>query len=143
MLTHLFYFIGLLFIWKELNWIYSPKEKTDDAKKFFELSKINKGRKWDAMTPEYKSEIKSKIPRMIIYFWLFIGLFTFQWDAFLFILLFNLVIIAPLSKLTRFSGAYVALHWLNSVIGFAFGIFVIINHYHLHISLLNEFKRWL
>jgi hypothetical protein len=114
-----------------------------EVKKFEELSKLNKGKKWDFMTPEYKSEIKSKIFLIPLVLWLFIGLFTSQWDAFLFMIILNIVIVAPLSKLTKFSFAYTAIHWVNSVIGFAFGVFVIINHYHLHLSLFYVIKDWL
>ena len=60
-MTHLFYFVAVFFIWRELRWIYSPIEMVAEVKKFDELSKLNKGRKWDLMTPEYKSELKSKI----------------------------------------------------------------------------------
>ena len=133
-MTHLFYLTGLLFIWRELLWIYSPKEQVEKIKAYNELSKLNKGKKWDDFTPEYKSALKGNIHLLIIFLWLFIGLFTFQWDVFLFMLVFNLVIIAPLSRLTRYSYVYMAIHWVNSVIGFAFGVFVIINHYHLQIS---------
>lgn len=142
-MTHLFYFVAVFFIWRELRWIYSPTEMVAEVKKFDELSKLNKGKKWGFMTPEYKSEIKSKIFLIPLFLWLFIGLFTFQWDAFLFMIILNIVIVAPLSKLTKFSFAYTAIHWINSVIGFAFGVFVIINHYHLHISLYSVIKDWL
>ena len=142
-MTHLFYFVAIFFIWREMRWIYSPIEMTKEYKKYDELSKLNKGRKWDLMTPEYKSELKSKIFLMPLVIWVFVGLFTFQWDAFLLMLLLNLIIIAPLSKITKFSFAYTAIHWVNSIIGFAFGVFVIINHYHLHISLYSVLKEWL
>lgn len=41
------------------------------------------------------------------------------------------------------SGEYTALHWLNSVIGFAFGIFIIVNSYHLKINAYEWFMQWL
>ena len=142
-MTHLFYFVAIFFIWRELRWIYSPKEMVEEVKNYDALSKLNKGKKWDAMTPEYKSEIKSKIFLIPLFIWLFMGLFTFQWDAFLLMLILNIVVIAPLSKLTKYSFAYLAIHWVNSLIGFAFGVFVIVNHYHLHISLFSAIKEWL
>jgi hypothetical protein len=142
-MTHLFYFVGVFFIWHELRWIYAPAQMVAEAKKFEYLSKLNKGKKWDSMTPEYKSELKSKILLIPLFIWLFVGLFTVQWDAFLFIILFNFVVITPLSKLVKFSFAYTVIHWVNSVIGFTFGVFVIINHYHLHISLYEVIKTWL
>lgn len=142
-MTHLFYFVAIFFIWHELRWIYSPTEMVSEVKKFDELSKLNKGKKWDFMTPDYKSELKSKMFQIVLIIWLFIGLFTFQWDAFLFMIILNTAIVAPLSKLTKFSFAYTVIHWINSVIGFVFGVFVIINHYHLHLSLYSIIKGWL
>jgi len=71
---------------------------------------------------------------MLLLLWSFVGLFTGQWVLFVLLLLFNFLIITPISRLTRFSFAYLVLHWINAVIGFAFGMFIIINHYHLHID---------
>lgn len=134
MMTHLFYFTTIFFLFKEIQWLYSPRERVDEVKKFSELSKLNKGKKWDDYSEEYKSALKSKVFVIFIPLWMFVGLFTFQWVAFLIMLLFNFVIIAPFSQLTKYSFAYLILHWINSVIGFAFGIFVILNHYHLHLN---------
>ncbi len=142
-MTHLFYFMAIFFIWREMRWIYSPKEMVADVKNFDTLGKLNKGQKWDKMSTEYKSEIKSKIWLLPLFIWLFAGLFTFQWDAFLIMIILNIVVVAPLSKLTKYNFAYLAIHWVNSIIGFAFGIFVIINKYHLRISLFNTIKEWL
>lgn len=138
-MTTIYYLSTILFIWAELDWLVSPIEKTNDAKRFFELSKLNKGKKWDEFSKEYKSELKSKVWLIWILLWMFIGLFTFQWAGFLAMLIFNIVIISPLSKLTMYSIAYTVIHWFNSLIGFAFGVFVIINHYHLKIDLTQWF----
>lgn len=138
-MTTIYYLSTILFIWVEWAWLVSPIEKTNDAKKFFELSKQFKGKKWDEFSKEYKSELKSKVWLIWILLWMFIGLFTFQWAGFLAMLVFNILIISPISKLTRFSIAYTVIHWLNSVVGFAFGVFVIINHYHLKIDLIQWF----
>jgi hypothetical protein len=138
-MTTIYYLSTILFIWAEWAWLVSPIEKTNDAKKFFELSKLNKGKKWDEFSKEYKSELKSKVWLIWILLWMFIGLFTFQWAGFLAMLVFNILIVSPLSKLTRYSIAYTIIHWFNSLIGFAFGVFVIINHYHLKIDLNQWF----
>lgn len=138
-MTTIYYLSTIFFIWVELAWLVSPIKKTNDAKNFFELSKLNKGKKWDEFSKEYKSELKSKVWLIWILLWVFIGLFTFQWAGFLAMLIFNILIIAPLSKLTRYSMVYTVIHWFNSLIGFAFGVFVIINHYHLKFDLTQWF----
>lgn len=134
-MTTIYYLSTILIIWLELTWLMSPIEKTNDAKKFFELSKQFKGKKWDEFSEEYKSEMRGKFLHIFVLIWLFFGLFTFQWAGFLAILVFNFLIIGPISKITRFSIAYTIIHFCNSIIGFAFGLFIIINHYHLHIDL--------
>ena len=62
-----------------------------------------------------------------------------QWILFLSFLLLNILIVGPISKLVRFSFAYTLLHWINSLIGFAFGLFVVINHFHLKIDTYKLF----
>jgi len=140
-MTSIYYFSTIIFIWVELLWIMSPIEKTLEAKQFAELSKENKGKKWDDFSSEYKTEIKKKLGLLYIVIWMLIGLFTVQWVAFLAILIFNFGIINPLSKIKKYSMFYTVIHWLNSIIGFAFAVFVIINHYHLHIDLTELFFR--
>ena len=143
MLTNLFYFLGLFFIWREIKWIVAPSEQVEYKKEFDKHSKLNKGKKWDTYSKEYKDILKSSWSILITVFWLFIGIFTVQWFTFLVVLLFNIIIIAPLSKIFKYSFAYLVLHWINSLIGLAFGLFVIINHYHLHIDVWSLIKPYL
>ena len=143
MLATIFYFSTIFIIFIECGWVLHPIDKTDDAKKFFKLSAENKDKKWDDYSDQYKSELKSKIGLLYVFVWFIIGLFTVQWVGFLAILLFNLLIIAPISKLLKFSFAYTILHWFNSFIGLAFAIFTIINHFHLRIDLFQYFNSFL
>lgn len=131
----IYYLSTIIFLWNELLWMIQPLEKTLRTKKLNSFQKEFKGKNWDEYPENYKSEIKSRVWQIWILIWLFIGLFTFQWAGFLAFLGFNLIIIAPISKLTNFSFAYTVIHWLNSIIGFVFGVFVIVNHYHLKIDL--------
>ena len=143
MLATIFYLSTIFIIFIELAWVLHPIDKTENAKKFFKLTAENKGKKWDDYSSEYKSELKFKIGLLYFFVWFIVGLFTFQWAGFLVVLLFNLLIIAPISKLVKFSFAYTVLHWLNSIIGLAFAIFTIINHYHLRIDLFQFFSSLL
>jgi len=134
-MTTIYYLSTIIFLIAELHWLVSPIEKTESARKFFALSKLNKGKKWDEFSEDYKSELKSKIWLVYILFWMLIGLFTFQWQAFLIMIVFNFLIISPLSKIFKYTFIYTVLHWINSLIGFVFGVFIIINHYHLKLNL--------
>ena len=141
-MSTIFYLMTIQFIWYELVWITRPFEKTNEVKEFDLLQKQFKGKKWNDFSKEYKSELKSKLWLVLMTLWMFLGLFTSQWIAFLFILVFNFIVIAPLSKLLKYSVGYTILHWFNSIIGFVFGIFIIINHYHLNINLTELFLQY-
>ena len=78
MITHLFYLTGLLFIWSEIKWIISPQEQVEFRKRFDVLSKENKGKKWDGFSEEYKEVLKSCWGLIVIFLWMFIGIFTVQ-----------------------------------------------------------------
>lgn len=138
-MTTIYYFSTIIFIVMEWLWLVSPIEKTKDNKRYSELLKEFKGKKWDEFSTEYKSQFYSRLWHVWVLFWFFIGLFTFQWLAFLGMLIFNILVISPLSRLTRYSIVYTVIHWLNSLIKLVFGLFVIINHYHLKIDL----TQWL
>jgi len=107
----------------------------NDAKQFYELSKLNDGKKWETYSEEYKDQIKSKLSQAYIIVWLFIGLFTYQWIIFLLNLVFSVLVISPLSKKLLHTKLFTPLHWVNSVIGFSFCVFVIVNHYHLKLDI--------
>ncbi len=138
-MTTIYYLSTIIFLVIELGWLISPIEKANKARKFLELSKQIKDKKWDEFSEEFKSEFKSNLWQVWILIWLFIGLFTFQWAGFLAMLIFNILIVSPLSKLTINTFFYIILHWVNSIVGFVFAIFVIVNHYHLKIDLTQWF----
>lgn len=119
----------------QLAWLLAPVEQTLEAKKYIELSNQFKGKQWFEYSKEYKIELKSKGWLVWVFLWMFIGLFTSQWVVFLAIFIFNLLIVPPITKLTRFSMAYTIIGWLKSAINLALVLFVIVNHYHLKIDL--------
>jgi hypothetical protein len=143
MFKFLFYLIGMVGLMAEIAWLFSPRESLKKALRFNELSKLNKGRKTDDYTPEYKDMLRAYIPSVFLVFYLIFGIFTFQWVIFLSYLLFNIIIISPLSKLTvnRSNLLYASIHWVSSLIGTAFIIFTIINAYHLHIDFTNVIAK--
>lgn len=135
-MKHLFYFMGIVFIIYELGWLLNLKDNIDKSKKLRKETKKNKGKKWDDMTDKYKNLLKTRgLASLIFSSWMFAGLLTFNWVAFMIMIMFNFVVIAPISKLTQYNWAYSCLHWINSLLGFVFGIFVIVNSYHLKINL--------
>ena len=138
-MTTLYYISTLIIIYLEWDWLLHPFDKFKEAKAFQEMTKTLKGKKWNEYPQEYKSMVGNKLWALYTPIWLFIGLFTFQWVGFLLILVLNFFIIAPLSKFTKNSIAYIMINWVNSLIGLVFALFVIVNHYHLNIDL----TQWL
>lgn len=139
-MKHLYYSIGILFIIHELLWMLDIKSRLEKNRNILKEAKINKGRSFDDMTAEYINMLKTNVlVSYVILVWLFVGLFTFNWLAFLIEIIFNFVIVAPISKLIKYNNAYIILHWFNSLFGFSFGIFVILNTYHLKIDLYDWF----
>lgn len=139
-MKHLFYLIGLLFIYREVLWMIKPESQYFDSIRRIELGKKNKSLKWEDSSQDYKDEMIYFIISLLCTNWLFIGLASFNWVAFLLMLAFQFIIIAPIDKLLRRFNQHViniTLHWINSVVGFSFGVFVVINSYHLKINLLD------
>lgn len=132
----IFYLSSIVFLFKELQWIIAPSQEAEKSKRRELLVKQTKNVKFDLLTSQQKSDYITIIILFIFCFgWLFVGLFTFQWQVFLAFLLLQIIVISPISKLTKYSFFYTALHWLNSIFGLAFILFVIINSYHLKIDI--------
>jgi hypothetical protein len=134
-MTHLFYLFGIAFIIYEVMWIIDPISMTEKARTHNKLSKENKGKSWDDYSEHYELRIETRgLFSLMVTLWLVLGLFTFQWALFAVVLVFNIIIVSPLSKLTRDNIGYTIIHWFNSLKGLVFGVFIIVNKYHLHID---------
>lgn len=144
-MNHIFHLFTIAFILYEISWLIEPLEKTARRKREDEIRKANKDenkKPWGEWSPEYKSLFNKTILKSVMLFWLFGGLFSFNWVGFLALIVWSMAIVPPIAKLTKFSFAYTVLHWVNALIGAAFGIFVILNSYHLRIDLLELVKAW-
>lgn len=141
-MTHLFYFVGLIFLIYEILFLFSIRKKLTDAKNFEEKSKENKGKSWNEYSEEYKTELIERCFLLIFPLFFFVGLFTQQWFTFLLFLILQFSIFLPLSKLLGFSPLRYFTTGLNTLLGIVFSLFVIINHYHLHIDTFQIFMEW-
>lgn len=142
--TTIYYLSTIVFLYVQLGWVMRPIEKTIKYNRYKLLSKEFENKKEEEYSEEYKKEKETKsFQALWIAVWLFIGLFTFQWAGFLSIILLNILIISPLSKIARSTFFEVIINWINSIIGLSFAIFVIINHYHLKIYLAQIFMNLL
>ena len=55
----------------------------------------------------------------------------------------QLFVIIPLVSMIGYGFMYTVVNWINSVIGFAFGVFVIVNSYHLKINVYELVMQWI
>ncbi len=100
-LTNLYYISTLFFMWYELQWILNTKEKCEENKKFFKLYEQFKGKKWNEFSDLYKTKLKEVFKNVYVLAWIFIGVFTVQWVAFVIFIIYMFVIISPISKNLR------------------------------------------
>lgn len=114
-MKHLFYFIGLFPLIYEMSVIINPKRV------YSFKERIKAAGKFDNFTSSQKSYAILSLGYLV---WAFIGLISFNWVAFLF-----LIAISFIPKKHFF------LMWLDSVISFLILLFVLLNSYHFKIDL--------
>ena len=141
-MTNLFYLIGLIFLIYEINYLFSIKEKQLKNEKFKKLLKEFENKKWDDYSEEYKNMLVGKISLLIFVIFFFVGLLSQQWFTFLLYLIAQFVIIGPLSKLFNNTPLKILITGINTIIGIIFSLFIILNHYHLHIDTYQIFIEW-
>ena len=134
-MEHIFYFIGILFLIYEVYFLLNLKNELNEYKRFKELTNEFKNLEWDDYSEEYKKLFKNKAFVLIFLFWLFIGLASSQWVLFLVFLLFQFIIIKPISDLVKFSFYRYFVTGFNTVVGIIFSLFLILNKYHFKLNL--------
>jgi hypothetical protein len=114
-MKHVFYFIGLLPLIYEMSVIMNPK------KIYASKERIKASGKFDNFTSGQKSYAILSLGYLV---WAFIGLFSFNWVAFLF-----LIAISFIPK------KHFILMFADSVVSFIILLFVLLNSYHFKIDL--------
>lgn len=135
MITDIYYFLSIFVLFNQLKWILNPKEMMDDIVHTLDVIQKSSVEEYDKNNVEYKSAIKRLFNSIFIIGWLFLGFFTNQWVLFMFLSIFQFIIIHPISKLIKnYQTPYIFFHWLNSLIGFLSISFIVLNQYKLHID---------
>jgi hypothetical protein len=145
----MYYFMGLVFIFVELAKLsqiskYTKKITDYRAWNKSKKAKEDKSELWDKMPEEFKTFMGYMTAYMFAeLIWLGFGLFTFNW---LFILAYFLISIItskviPTRKLPYSSGL-VAYTGFWSILTISFYIFLIINTFHLHIT-MHQALQWI
>jgi hypothetical protein len=143
-MAHVFYFIGLLYLIKQLATLLSPIEKSRWFWKFSDLTKAHKGLKWDDYTEEYKDMCKSAAWSLLFLVWAILGLFSsINWVMFVLYLFLQFIIFTPLYRILRKTFAYIAVLWIAALLNIIFVLFVVINAYHLRMDMWALLKPYI
>ena len=121
--TFLFYFCTSAAILYEILGLSSPKKMIAFKEMMVAKEKI---------VPKVKNNSTESayiFLTMMYFMWLFIGLFTFQWVIYLFIIMLSFL---PKRHFT--------IVWADSLVTLVILLFTIINAYHLHISSMEIIK---
>ena len=136
MLKLIFYSMGLFFaFYKHKNFlkirekIYSDYEYKDQKIDPISIKHISE------LSPEQKEKLKEPFISFLHFIWMMVGLWTYNWLFFTFVILVGYVITSPLSKRYKddlekkvlIAQIYTVLTWLLCV-------FVILNTYYFHID---------
>lgn len=135
-LGDLYYALGLIFIFILFKIILNLKI---NAKRHFKLSDIvvsknnnEKNIRWDD-----KKTRDFYITKLTLTVWLIIGFLSDQWAIFATVFFLTLILFKILSKIKKFSFTYVFIYGAAKITEFLLVMFVIINHFHLHIDVTN------
>lgn len=127
-------------MYKHFLFLFYPRLEQKKTFTFKKLTKKYKNIEYDNWSKMYKKLTFEILPfYLLTFFWLGIGLFTFNWISFIIYILI-LIIITTLIKLLRLVKIDpLPLFWFESLLFIIFSIFVIINSYHLKLNLFNYF----
>lgn len=133
----LFYLASSYLLFHEFIWIMRPIDRAKESLKKIIIVNGVKNKKYETMNDDEKSILKNELVKFIlIWGWLFVGIFTFQWQVFLAFMVMELFVFSPLIAVSKkVFPLYVSIHWINSIIGLLFVLFTIINSYHLKIDI--------
>jgi len=119
-MKHLFYFIGLIPLIYEITALINPEQ-------FYSLLKRIKASNTSSLSINQKGFVILSFAYLV---WVFIGLFTFNWVAFL--ALFMLMLMPAKNYIVIF---------INSFISSFILLFIILNEYHFKINLFEVIKN--
>jgi hypothetical protein len=122
--------------------LLNPKGKVDNLKETINTTKKYNSTDNKMPTKIIISTVGKGCFLLMLVLYIFIGLFTYNWVAFLIYIMITVGIIAPIQKMFNAINS-VFFTWLSSLLGFILGIFVIINQFHLRIDLFEYFRTLL
>ena len=153
MLESFYYFIVTAFLYIEFKYIVDTRGSIEKITRMQSISESLKTKEveYENMSAEEKWVLINIILKaFVVLFTVFVGIFTSQWPIWVGTMLINLVFMSPYTKFLkrtigenyRQDNRYVTAIWINSVLGFAAALFVLINKFHLHLDILEIVKNF-
>jgi len=134
----IFYLITLFVIMKNLLHLSSPIKSVKSYRGYKKLIKdMDQDSYHDLSDNDKQAVLFKSILGIVELSWLFIGLMTANWILFLIYIGWNAIIYRPIRKLSSGSKLDYSLICINAIVSMSLGLFVLLNHYHLH---LNTFE---
>lgn len=146
----IFYSIGVVFAYFKHKYFFNIEEililnekiKEDAALAKLANSNSNETtptvvvkRKLSDMPQEHKPLLRYLVLSFLFFIWMLIGLLSFNWIYFAFVLIFSLWVVNPLNKLfSNNMSARILLLKIHTILCWSLCIFVIINAYYLNIG---------
>lgn len=135
MFKALFYSVFIYFIYKSLLYLSQPKLEQKKIRVLKKLTKKYANLEYDKWNVTYRKLSWEILPYYILLFlWLFIGLYTFNWLIFVMYIVFIILLSILNNVLLKMKITPIFLYWIDSFIFLVLSIFVIINSYHLKID---------
>jgi hypothetical protein len=146
MMGHLFYFVGLIVVLFNIFNISKYKrifELREWMIKFKEVTGRN-----PVATDYRKKDDKDILTAwsmsiILTSFWIFFGLLTKSWYVFLFILLVNTTINLVTKLIGEFNVFAFTIHFVKNLLILFLIMFLILNHFHLHLDIWNLIKSYI
>lgn len=146
MMGHLFYFVGLIVVLFNIFNISKYKrifELREWMIKFKEVTGRN------PVATDYRKKddkdilIAWSMSIILTSFWVFFGLLTKSWYVFLFMILVNTTINLATKLIGEFNMFAFTIHFAKNVLILFLIMFLILNHFHLHLDIWNLIKSYI
>jgi hypothetical protein len=146
LMGHLFYLFGLIVLFFNIFNISKYKRIFELREWMIKFKKVT-GR--NPVVTEYRKnddkDILTTWSVSVIFtsFWIFLGLLTKNWYVFLFIILLNTFINLITRVVGEFSIFSFIMQFVKNILILFVVIFLILNHFHLHLDIWNSIKSFL
>jgi len=141
-MTTFFYLIALFYLIYEIDYILNIKKRIADRDDTGEIIEKYRHLGWRNSPKEYKHAIYSGAIGLIVIAYDFTGLLTDQRFSFLCFIAYDLIILSAVKSMSKNETFYFWVVFFNTLIQILFTLFIIVNHYHLHIDTFQLFKAY-